>query len=270
MALPDALFPPGETGERGEASASASARLLVTGPAGSGKSSLLMQYAYSLAARGLTSLFVCSSPATLAARPPARPHLGSGASETEMLDRIKIKYVSTEHDLHELLAALHLCAHPPHALLIDDLAELCTSASAASDADLTSPRSAKAQCAASGRAAACVALAAHAADWIDAAHAPPAEGAAGAVSERRHPALLVACATPTPIDTTLLSRWLPARLDVAEQPSSARCGYAADYWAGRPAEAPPWRLAYKHDGGGLALLAAEEQHAPTPGPSLSI
>jgi ABC-type molybdenum transport system ATPase subunit/photorepair protein PhrA len=68
-------------------------RLLLTGPARSGKSSLLLQLAYSHAAQGGTALLVCVSRGHLESHPPVRPRGGaaSGAVDDDVMRRIQIK-----------------------------------------------------------------------------------------------------------------------------------------------------------------------------------
>lgn len=138
------------------------ARLLLSGPPRSGKSSLLLQLAYNRAARGEATLYVCASRELVEGRPPVRPREAAAASASASDDEarlrlIQIKYVSTAEQLRDLLCGFHLAAPAPassagggsaagthaseaasparpsppiSALLIDDLREIVLSPSA--------------------------------------------------------------------------------------------------------------------------------------------
>ena len=95
------------------------ARCLVVDPCDGGRSSLLLQFAFNRALRGLRTLYVCASREGLAARPPVRPTRGGGvaapagtstlappARAREALRRIAVKYVPHGEALRELLLAL--------------------------------------------------------------------------------------------------------------------------------------------------------------------
>ena len=106
-------------------------RCVLVGPPASGKTSLLMQHAFNLAALGRSVLFVCSQQ-QLERRPPAQPRATwEAAGETtdqhsRILRRIQIKYVNDESELFLFLSAIQLGAEaPPDDLLIDDLDTLC-------------------------------------------------------------------------------------------------------------------------------------------------
>ena len=66
-------------------------RLLLTGPPRSGKSTLLLQLAYSRAAMGEEVLYVSGRRERLNSHPPLRPRNASGASDDDVLRRIHIK-----------------------------------------------------------------------------------------------------------------------------------------------------------------------------------
>ena len=121
-----------------------STRTLLLGPPRSGKTSLLMQFAFARARRGLTTLFVCHSREKLWVQRPARPHGADGEDDAQSiaaLKRIRIKYVKGGRDLRDLLVSFHLSSEElPHALIIDDLpAILQADGASSSGADTPSP-----------------------------------------------------------------------------------------------------------------------------------
>ena len=237
------------------------ARCLVVDPCDGGRSSLLLQFAFNRALRGLRTLYVCASREGLAARPPVRPTRGGGAAaipgtstfappaaEHEALRRIAVKYVPHGEALRELLLALHLGEmEMPHTLIIDDLHELLPPAAAAGGGGAAAaahhgapsparPSPSKPERQHGAMQAACtVALAAHAADYLSAAHA----GAGGPPV-----ALLVGAAAPLGAELPMLSRWLPAQLAVAADPQRAGVfaltgAHATDPWPAGADGAPP-------------------------------
>lgn len=88
-----AFFPTDSTVAATHAAAPLPPRLLLTGPPRSGKSSLLLQMAYSHAAQGGAALYVCFSRGHFDSHPPARPRGGaaSGGADEDVLRRIQIK-----------------------------------------------------------------------------------------------------------------------------------------------------------------------------------
>ena len=219
----------------------ASQRALLIGPAGCGKSSLLLQYALNRASRGLTTLYVhCGPPDSLAHQPPVRPRLAARSNagtsaetneEAQLFRMILIKYVESWADLRLVLATMHMAeAMPadapmhtlPSGLLIDGLSSLAgLGATAAGPSQSTpSPIKFSSQHAAMSMALA-FALAAHAADLLDEAilHPPqpsplPPPGAA-----RERAVLLITCTTPGP-EADLACRWVNTMMRIIPVRSS--------------------------------------------------
>ena len=117
----------------------------------------------------------------------------------------------------------------------------------------------RAGCAA--RAASVAALAATAVDWMDAAHGAAATTLGGSPP----PACsLVAAATRLqPTDCTLMSRWMPGRLEL-EQSHPPRAGivgpavFTARLWSGSPEADAEWATKYVYGPTKLALYQHEE------------
>ena len=196
-----------------------STRALLVGPPQSGKTSLLLQFAYERARRGLTTLFVCHSREKLWAQRPVRPRSGdedeADAHNLGVLRRVQIKYIRSDRELRDLLISFHLGGDGvPHTLIIDDL--LAIIADPASRPDATSPHSAtqgspagpspsKQAACANMHLALAAGLAAHAADFIDAKHGSPSGGGDGIAARglENAPAaqaggvLLISCTAPT-------------------------------------------------------------------------
>ena len=210
-----------------------STRSLLFGPPRSGKTSLLMQFAFARARRGLTTLFVCQSREKLWVQRPAAPR-DDGCSESEViaaLQKISIKYVRGERDLRELLVAFHLSSERlPNTLIIDDLPAIMAEGTASSS-DTPSPHgsAAPSQLSPSGPSPSAKAghanmhlaltagLASHAADLIDAAYrnVDRGGGGGGGGSGGGVPGvLLVSCSNPPADMVQLFSRWLPTHLRV--------------------------------------------------------
>jgi len=231
-------------------------RCLVVGPEGCGKTSLLLQYAYALAARERTSLFVCRRE-RLAASPPVRPRDDAATPEVDeqRMRHIRIKYVASIEALQELLTSLHL-GEAPHALLLDDLFELCTPS--ATDGEPVPPRHPLQAV----RAASVAALAATAVDWMDAAHGAAANTLGG--SPPPACSLVVAATRPQPNDCVLMSRWMPGRLELEQSPPTQACSggppvFTARLWSGASdsgADAE-WATKYTHTATKLALYHEE-------------
>ena len=229
-------------------------RALLIGPPQSGKTSLLLQFAYARARRGLTTLFVCHSREKMWAQRLSLVVVvvvglglvrqGVGVPRATMnvprvqslavLRRVHIKYIKSDRELRELLIGFHLGSEGlPHTLIIDDLPAII--ADPASGPDVASPLQgspagpspSKAAAYANMHLALAAGLAAHAADHMDATHdgPPPAtghtalasssNGGDGAGAPRARAVLLVSCSAPTADTVQLLSRWLPAQLRVA-------------------------------------------------------
>ena len=95
--LPPALFLPvsASRSEQLPLADEVGTRALLIGPPQSGKTSLLLQFAYARARRGLTTLFVCHSREKMWAQRPARPR--SGDEEDEAQNQHSVS-VSSEHD----------------------------------------------------------------------------------------------------------------------------------------------------------------------------
>eukprot|EP00908_Phaeocystis_cordata_P008052 Transcript_18719.p1 GENE.Transcript_18719~~Transcript_18719.p1 ORF type:complete len:342 (-),score=84.07 Transcript_18719:76-1101(-) len=237
--LPPALFLPvsASRSEQLPLADEVGTRALLIGPPQSGKTSLLLQFAYARARRGLTTLFVCHSREKMWAQRPARPRSGDEEDEAQnlaVLRRVHIKYIKSDRELRELLIGYHLGSEGlPHTLIIDDLPAII--ADPASGPDVASPLQgspagpspSKAAAYANMHLALAAGLAAHAADHMDATHdgPPPAtghtalasssNGGDGAGAPRARAVLLVSCSAPTADMVQLLSRWLPAQLRVA-------------------------------------------------------
>jgi len=223
-----------------------STRTLLVGPPQSGKTSLLLQFAYERARRGLTTLFVCHSREKLWAQRPARPRSGdddeADTHNLGVLRRVQIKYIRSDRELRDLLVSFHLGGDEvPHTLIIDDLPAIISDPSSRPDA--TSPHGAtqgspagpspsKQAACANMHLALAAGLAAHAADFIDAKYGSPSGGGGGgggggiaagglgdAQAARAGGVLLVSCTAPTADTVQLLSRWLPAQLRVARAAS---------------------------------------------------
>ena len=217
-----------------------STRALLMGPPQSGKTLLLLQFAYERARRGLTTLFVCHSREKLWTQRPARPRSGDDdegdAHNLGVLRRVQIKYVRSDRELNDLLISFHLGGDGvPHTLIIDDLPAII--ADPFSRPDVTSPHGAtqgspagpspsKQAACANMHLALAAGLAAHATDFIDAEHTSPgggddtaAGGLEGAPASRAGGVLLISCTAPTADTMQLLSRWLPTQLRVTRAAS---------------------------------------------------
>jgi ABC-type molybdenum transport system ATPase subunit/photorepair protein PhrA len=88
-----AFFPADNAEAATDAVAPLPPRVLLTGPPRSGKSSLLLQLAYSHAAQGGAALYVCPSRGHVDSHPPVRPRGGAASSavDEDVLRRIHIK-----------------------------------------------------------------------------------------------------------------------------------------------------------------------------------
>jgi len=215
-----------------------STRTLLVGPPQSGKTSLLLQFAYERARRGLTTLFVCHSREKLWAQRPARPRSGdddeADTHNLGVLRRVQIKYIRSDRELRDLLISFHLGGDGvPHTLIIDDLPAIiadpssrpeATSPHGATQGSPAGPSPSKQAACANMHLALAAGLAAHAADFIDAKYGSPSGGGGGggvgaagladAQTARAGGVLLVSCTAPTADMMQLLSRWLPAQLRV--------------------------------------------------------
>ena len=204
-------------------------RSLLHGPPRCGKTSLLMQFAFARARRGLTTLLVCQSREKLWVQRPVPPR-DDGCSESEAitaLQKISIKYVKGERDLRELLVAFHLSSERlPNTLIIDDLPAIMAEGTSSSS-DSPSPHGSAAPqfspggpspSAKAGHAnmhlALTVGLASHAADLIDAAYRHVGGGCGGGCGGGAPGVLLVSCSSPSADMVQLFSRWLPTHLRV--------------------------------------------------------
>lgn len=92
--------------------------VLVVGPPGCGKTSMLFHCARTLAEQGLDVLLLLVR-RRLESRPP---HLPPGALPSDTCyARVHIKYVEQGSELRSFLACAHLCEVPASAILVDDL-----------------------------------------------------------------------------------------------------------------------------------------------------
>ena len=221
-----------------------STRTLLVGPPQSGKTSLLLQFAYERARRGLTTLFVCHSREKLWAQRPARPRSGdddeADTHNLGVLRRVQIKYIRSDRELRDLLISFHLGGDEvPHTLIIDDLPAIiadpssrtATSPHGATQGSPAGPSPSKQAACANMHLALAAGLAAHAADFIDAKYGSSSGGGGGgggggiatgdldAPTARAGGVLLVSCTAPTADTMQLLSRWLPAQLRVTRAAS---------------------------------------------------
>mgnify|MGYP006135608379 CR=1 FL=1 len=263
--VPPALFLPAGPSSQHAASLpladELSTRSLLHGPSRCGKTSLLMQFAFARARRGLTTLFVCQSREKLWVQRPAPPR-DDGCSESETiaaLQKISIKYVRGERDLRELLVTFHLSSERlPNTLIIDDLPAIMAEGTASSS-DTPSPHGSSASpggpspSAKAGHAnmhlALTVGLASHATDLIDAAYRDGGGGGGGGGGGAPG-VLLVSCSSPPADMVQLFSRWLPTHLRVTR--------------GGAAGGAPPTPGSASRTPGGSAggARGSQQPHAP--------
>ncbi|XP_057451178.1 uncharacterized protein LOC130743081 isoform X2 [Lotus japonicus] len=98
--------------------------LLLSGPPSSGKTSLLFQYAFNVAAAANSSnpnvLFICNRQ-RLDSKPP---FLSQGIDpSSDVFHRIQMKYVNDDEDIRKYFAAFHLLDTLPAAVVIDDFGD---------------------------------------------------------------------------------------------------------------------------------------------------
>eukprot|EP01114_Cavostelium_apophysatum_P000873 TRINITY_DN10766_c0_g1_i1.p1 TRINITY_DN10766_c0_g1~~TRINITY_DN10766_c0_g1_i1.p1 ORF type:complete len:278 (-),score=28.64 TRINITY_DN10766_c0_g1_i1:8-841(-) len=108
---------------RSQSTYSSSNSCLLVGPEHSGKTSLLLQFAYSCALEQKYVTFVCSRN-KMKSSPPVFPHNNQIPSQ-KVLQRIKIKYVEDSLSLRQYCANLHLFNNKPRVLIVDDLTGIC-------------------------------------------------------------------------------------------------------------------------------------------------
>ncbi|XP_058735205.1 uncharacterized protein LOC131607203 isoform X1 [Vicia villosa] len=102
--------------------------LLLSGPPSSGKTSLLFQFAFNVAAAASLHsnspnpnvVFICNQN-KLDSKPP---FLSQGIDpSSSVFQRIQIKYVNDDEDIRKYFAAFHLFDKLPHAVVIDDFGD---------------------------------------------------------------------------------------------------------------------------------------------------
>eukprot|EP00249_Psilotum_nudum_P015957 c25594_g1_i8 orf=51-506(+) len=94
---------------------------LLSGPPNSGKTSLLLQFAYNCALdESSTVVFICKRH-SLERKPPLLPQEVDASSE--VFERIHMKYVDDDEGIRKFFAAFHMHPKFPRAVIIDDLCE---------------------------------------------------------------------------------------------------------------------------------------------------
>mmetsp|Transcript_5942 Transcript_5942/g.10291 ORF Transcript_5942/g.10291 Transcript_5942/m.10291 type:complete len:243 (+) Transcript_5942:189-917(+) len=93
---------------------------LLSGPSRSGKTSLLFQVAYNIAAEGKRVLFICQR-AKVELNPPILPE--GVIATSDACERIDMRYLRDDEELRLYIASFHMLPELPHAIIVDDFAE---------------------------------------------------------------------------------------------------------------------------------------------------
>lgn len=95
---------------------------LLSGPPRSGKTSLLLQFAYNCAwSESTTAVFICKRQ-NVERKPPILSEDVDASSE--VFERVHMKYVDGDDDIRKYFAAFHLHDTIPRVVIIDDFFEL--------------------------------------------------------------------------------------------------------------------------------------------------
>ncbi|XP_057840688.2 uncharacterized protein LOC131050508 isoform X2 [Cryptomeria japonica] len=96
-------------------------RILLSGPSHSGKTSLLLQFAYNCAREtSATVVFLCKRN-NFEKNPPFLPQDVDPSSE--IFERVHIKYIEDDEGIRKYFAAFHMHSNFPRAVILDDFCE---------------------------------------------------------------------------------------------------------------------------------------------------
>ncbi|DBB17455.1 TPA: hypothetical protein ACH3X3_014482 [Trebouxia sp. C0006] len=99
---------------------------MLSGPPRSGKTSILLLYAYKAAIRGQQVVLLCHRDKM----EQTYPTLPQGVHKTSPAwQRVQLRYLSTSQELQKYAACLHLAPTPPNILIVDDVSEFMLSSS---------------------------------------------------------------------------------------------------------------------------------------------
>ncbi|KAL0039513.1 hypothetical protein WJX77_000290 [Trebouxia sp. C0004] len=97
---------------------------MLSGPPRSGKTSILLQYAYKAAMRGQQVVLLCHRDKM----EQTHPTLPQGVHKASPFwQRVQLRYLPTSQELQKYAACLHLAPTPPNVIIVDDLSEFMLS-----------------------------------------------------------------------------------------------------------------------------------------------
>ncbi|KAK3263722.1 hypothetical protein CYMTET_27496 [Cymbomonas tetramitiformis] len=96
---------------------------LVSGPARSGKTSILFQLAYNCAAQGQRVLFICKRQ-KIETVPPLPPAGVTPSACSHIYTNIDMRYLESDAELRKYFASFHLLPRFPHLVIVDDFSDI--------------------------------------------------------------------------------------------------------------------------------------------------